>query len=81
MCDISVSHHFGFGMMDAAAMVELAMNWTRVSDQHRCQVDSASQPRYRLFHFSCCRGPLIFLRYFIVMHLMLKTLTVESQEF
>jgi len=42
----SVSHHFGFGMMDAAAMVELAMNWTRVPDQHRCQVDSTAQPRY-----------------------------------
>jgi len=48
VCCISVSHHFGFGMMDAAAMVELAMNWTEVPDQHRCQVDSTAQPRYSI---------------------------------
>jgi len=47
-----VSHHFGFGMMDAAAMVELALNWTRVPDQHRCQVDSAAPPRYRIITVS-----------------------------
>lgn len=45
VCGMSVSHHFGFGMMDVAAMVELAMNWTRVPDQHRCQVASTAQPR------------------------------------
>jgi len=46
VCAVSVSHHFGFGMMDASAMVELAMNWTQVPDQHRCQVASTAPPRY-----------------------------------
>jgi furin len=40
-----VSHHFGFGLMDAAAMVELAYNWTRLPEQHRCEVISQVPPR------------------------------------
>jgi len=32
-----VSHHYGFGLMDAAAMVELAQHWNSVPEQHRCQ--------------------------------------------
>lgn len=35
-----VSHHYGFGLMDAAAMVELALTWKTVPEQHRCEVAS-----------------------------------------
>ncbi|KRX22108.1 Furin [Trichinella nelsoni] len=33
----SVSHSFGYGLMDAGAMVRLARNWTNVSEQHQCR--------------------------------------------
>ncbi|EFO24176.2 hypothetical protein LOAG_04307, partial [Loa loa] len=33
-----VSHSFGFGLMDAGAMVRLASNWTRVPEQRKCVV-------------------------------------------
>ncbi|XP_074649613.1 furin-like protease kpc-1 [Tubulanus polymorphus] len=33
-----VSHSFGYGLMDAHAMVELAQNWTNVPRQHRCEI-------------------------------------------
>lgn len=33
-----VSHHFGFGMMDASAMVERAVSWENVPEQHRCEI-------------------------------------------
>lgn len=36
---LSVSHDYGFGLMDAGAMVMLAKNWTRVPEQHLCTVD------------------------------------------
>jgi len=37
-----VSHHFGFGLMDASAMVDLARNWTNVPPQHRCEIRARS---------------------------------------
>lgn len=33
-----VSHSFGFGLMDAGAMVRLASNWTTVPEQKKCIV-------------------------------------------
>ncbi|KAL7062130.1 hypothetical protein AAHC03_01894 [Spirometra sp. Aus1] len=33
-----VSHAFGYGLMDAAAMVDLALNWTTVPPQRICEV-------------------------------------------
>ncbi|VDM32584.1 unnamed protein product [Hydatigera taeniaeformis] len=33
-----VSHAFGYGLMDAAAMVDLALNWTTVPTQRICEV-------------------------------------------
>ncbi|XP_059163454.1 furin-like protease kpc-1 isoform X4 [Physella acuta] len=36
----NVSHSFGFGLMDAAAMVSLARNWTTVPAQHICEIRS-----------------------------------------
>ncbi|GMT28368.1 hypothetical protein PFISCL1PPCAC_19665 [Pristionchus fissidentatus] len=32
----NVSHSFGYGLMDAVAMVKTAKNWSRVPEQHRC---------------------------------------------
>uniref|UniRef100_A0A183DYZ7 P/Homo B domain-containing protein n=1 Tax=Gongylonema pulchrum TaxID=637853 RepID=A0A183DYZ7_9BILA len=36
--DMQVSHSFGFGLMDAGAMVRLASNWTAVPEQRKCVV-------------------------------------------
>ncbi|CAG0879135.1 unnamed protein product [Cyprideis torosa] len=35
----SLSHMFGYGLMDAAAMVKLARQWTTVPPQHICQTE------------------------------------------
>ncbi|CAD5123129.1 DgyrCDS11503 [Dimorphilus gyrociliatus] len=32
-----VSHSYGYGMMDATAMVKLSQNWTNVPEQQRCE--------------------------------------------
>ncbi|KAK2161976.1 hypothetical protein LSH36_107g13013 [Paralvinella palmiformis] len=42
-----VSHHFGFGLMDAGAMVERALNWTNVPQQHKCIIRANMEPSYR----------------------------------
>ena len=34
----NVSHRFGYGMMDAFAMVKLAKNWVNVAPQRSCDV-------------------------------------------
>ncbi|XP_066273640.1 PC3-like endoprotease variant B [Branchiostoma lanceolatum] len=36
--DLPVHHKYGFGMMDAGAMVKLAQEWTPVGHQRRCVV-------------------------------------------
>jgi hypothetical protein len=36
----SVSHSFGYGLMDAYAMVKLARNWKTVPEQHKCEVSA-----------------------------------------
>lgn len=41
----NVSHSFGFGLMDAGAMVKLAANWTTVPEQRKCVV--AYPARYK----------------------------------
>ncbi|CAI5438855.1 unnamed protein product [Caenorhabditis angaria] len=33
----NVSHSFGYGLMDAGAMVKLAKQWKRVDEQHKCR--------------------------------------------
>lgn len=33
----NVSHSFGYGLMDAGAMVKLAKIWKKVDEQHRCR--------------------------------------------
>lgn len=35
-----VSHHFGFGLMNAEKMVDLAANWTTLPEQRVCEVVS-----------------------------------------
>lgn len=37
---IAVSHSFGYGLMDAAAMVRVARTWQTVPDQHHCEVSA-----------------------------------------
>lgn len=34
----NVSHWFGYGLLDASAMVDFARNWTKVPDQSKCEV-------------------------------------------
>lgn len=45
---VAVSHSFGYGLMDATAMVELALNWTTVPTQHKCEIKSTDSPRWVL---------------------------------
>lgn len=35
-----VSHSFGYGLMDAAAMVRIARIWKQVPEQQRCEVNA-----------------------------------------
>lgn len=35
-----VSHSFGYGLMDAAAMVRLARTWRQVPEQQLCEIHS-----------------------------------------
>lgn len=39
-----VSHSFGFGLMDASAMVDMARDWQRIPDQHICSTPVISSP-------------------------------------
>ncbi|XP_051916018.1 furin (paired basic amino acid cleaving enzyme) b [Hippocampus zosterae] len=40
-----VSHSYGYGLLDAGAMVALAQNWTRVGPQHQCVHTMLTEPR------------------------------------
>ncbi|GFX25134.1 furin-like protease 2 [Trichonephila clavipes] len=40
-----VSTKFGYGLMDAAAMVKLAKNWKTLPDQHICTTPTDSTER------------------------------------
>lgn len=42
----NVSHSFGYGLMDAGAMVKLAANWSTVPEQRRCATEYPA--RYKL---------------------------------
>ncbi|XP_043503408.1 furin-like protease 1 isoform X3 [Polistes fuscatus] len=41
----NVSHSFGYGLMDATAMVRLARRWRRVPEQHKCEVSAPHSGR------------------------------------
>ncbi|KAG5849099.1 hypothetical protein ANANG_G00106430 [Anguilla anguilla] len=40
-----VSHSYGYGLLDASAMVTLARNWTNVGPQQKCVLSMMSEPR------------------------------------
>ncbi|XP_034032723.1 furin (paired basic amino acid cleaving enzyme) b [Thalassophryne amazonica] len=40
-----VSHSYGYGLLDAGAMVALAQNWTSVGPQHQCVHNMLTEPR------------------------------------
>ncbi|XP_043980666.1 furin (paired basic amino acid cleaving enzyme) b [Gambusia affinis] len=40
-----VSHSYGYGLLDAGAMVSLAQNWTTVGPQHQCVLTMLTEPR------------------------------------
>ncbi|ELK25782.1 Furin [Myotis davidii] len=40
-----VSHSYGYGLLDAGAMVALAQNWTTVAPQRKCTIDILTEPR------------------------------------
>lgn len=42
---LTVSHSYGYGLLDAGAMVALAQNWTTVPPQRKCIVDILTEPR------------------------------------
>ncbi|NXE29690.1 FURIN protein, partial [Ardeotis kori] len=40
-----VSHSYGYGLLDAGAMVSLAKNWTTVGPQRKCVIDVLAEPK------------------------------------
>jgi len=42
---LAVSHKFGYGLMDAAAMVSLAEQWTTVPAQRICKSQEIAEDR------------------------------------
>ncbi|KFP15684.1 Furin [Egretta garzetta] len=40
-----VSHSYGYGLLDAGAMVSLAKNWTTVGPQRKCVIDVLMEPK------------------------------------
>ncbi|KAL2093617.1 hypothetical protein ACEWY4_010929 [Coilia grayii] len=50
-----VSHSYGYGLLDASAMVTLAQNWTSVGPQHQCVIHLLSESRE-------FQAPLVFSR-------------------
>lgn len=41
----TVSHSYGYGLLDAGAMVALAQNWTSVGPQRKCVLEILTEPR------------------------------------
>lgn len=41
----TVSHSYGYGLLDAGAMVALAQNWTTVAPQRKCVIDILTEPK------------------------------------
>ena len=44
-----VSHSFGYGLIDAYAMVQLAKVWKRVPKQHHCEILAPQKNKYVSF--------------------------------
>ncbi|XP_034413208.1 furin (paired basic amino acid cleaving enzyme) a [Cyclopterus lumpus] len=47
-----VSHSYGYGLLDASAIVELAETWTSVRPQRKCVITMVSEPRNIGSHLS-----------------------------
>lgn len=41
----AVSHSYGYGLLDASAIVDLAKTWTTVQPQRKCVIPIVSEPR------------------------------------
>lgn len=41
----TVSHSYGYGLLDAGAMVSLARNWITVGPQRKCVMDILTEPK------------------------------------
>ncbi|XP_071583769.1 proprotein convertase subtilisin/kexin type 4 [Heliangelus exortis] len=41
-----VSHHYGYGLLDAGLLVEMAKAWTETQPQRRCSVKALNTPRH-----------------------------------
>lgn len=41
-----ISHSFGYGLMDAAAMVKMAREWHTVPEQQRCEINAPPLDKY-----------------------------------
>lgn len=44
-----VSHSFGYGLMDAAAMVKVARTWKTIPEQQRCEINAPPLDKYVVF--------------------------------
>ncbi|XP_076847862.1 furin (paired basic amino acid cleaving enzyme) b isoform X2 [Brachyhypopomus gauderio] len=51
-----VSHSYGYGLLDASAMVALAQNWSSVGPQRKCIIDMLTEPRDVGSHLVFSRG-------------------------
>ncbi|XP_053720311.1 furin (paired basic amino acid cleaving enzyme) a [Synchiropus splendidus] len=47
-----VSHSYGYGLLDASAIVSLAETWTNVGPQRKCVITMVSEPRNIASHLS-----------------------------
>ncbi|XP_065147613.1 furin (paired basic amino acid cleaving enzyme) b [Paramisgurnus dabryanus] len=62
-----VSHSYGYGLLDASAIVTSAQNWSSVGPQHKCVIDMLTEPRdiknHLIFSRSvdACSGQLDFV--------------------
>lgn len=45
LSSFTVSHSYGYGLLDAGAMVAMAQNWTTVGPQHQCVHTILEEPR------------------------------------
>lgn len=54
----TVSHSYGYGLLDAGAIVELAKTWTSVGPQRKCVITVVSEPRLVHTHTSYVHTPV-----------------------
>lgn len=40
-----MSHSYGYGLLDAGAMVTMAQTWTNVGPQRKCVISMMSEPK------------------------------------